>query len=210
LNDHQTPIDMLTDALSDAPLSDEQRKIWHDMCAELVLSRIRVQELEKRLKTLERNPEDTEISTALLNRPDFNREVARMLAFDERYGGSSSVIYINIENIDNLKEHYGEAMANSALRFIADALINKVRRSDILGRLARDEFGILLPHCNNENAWIKGEIIARDIYDSLTKVWKGTLSPEISYGAYSFNEKEELSTGLKKAASNLTKLLRKD
>lgn len=204
----ETPIDMLTDALSDAPLSNEQRKIWHDMCAELVLSRIRVQELEKRLNSLDRLPTDLDMSAPLLTRPDFNREVARMLAFDERYGGTSSVIYLNIENVGLLKEHYGEKMANSALRFVADALINKVRRSDVLGRLAHDEFGILLPHCTNENAWIKGKILASDIYESLVQVWKGALTPEISYGAYTFNEKEDLASGLKQAASNLTKLFK--
>lgn len=210
MSKHLSPIDLLTDPLSDAPLTPEQKKIWEDTCSELILSRIRVNELEKRLNALEKQPDEAEVSTPLLNRPDFNREVARMLAFDERYGGSSSVVYLNLENLDVLREHFGEAMANSALKFMSDALINKVRRSDVLGRLSRDEFGILLPHCDNENAWRKGESLSTEIYDSLVKVWKGSAKPEISYGAYTFNEKEELASGLRQASANLTKLLKSD
>jgi len=204
------PTDLLADPLAGASLSAEQRQIWDDTRSELALSRIRIRELEKRLQTLEKQPEEAEISATLLNRPDFNREVARMLALDERYGGVSSVIYLNLENVEELAQHYGHSMADNVLKFFSDALINNVRRSDVLGRLAKDEFGILLPHCNNENAWKRGGVLAAQLYDSLVKVWKGTARPEISYGAYTFNEKEELASGLKQAASNLTKLLKKD
>lgn len=200
------PLDLLTDFLTDVPLTDTQRTIWRDLCAELVLSRVRIQELETRLKTLERQPEGESPSHQLLNRPEFNREVARMLAFDERYGGISSVLYINIENLETIRVRHGAALVDSALRCLGDTLAGLIRRSDILGRLAPDEFGILLPRCDNASAWKKGEHIASVLYDTLATLWGPNLKPQISYGAYTFMEKEDLAQGLKQAAADLTKL----
>jgi diguanylate cyclase (GGDEF)-like protein len=203
------PLDLLTDFLADAPLTDAQRTVWRDLCAELVLARVRIQELETRLKTLERQPEADSAAHQLLNRPEFNREVARMLAFDERYGGVSSVLYINIENLENIRIRHGMPLVDSALRCLGDTLAGLIRRSDILGRLAPDEFGILLPRCDNTSAWKKGEHIASVLYDTLANLWGPNLKPQINYGAYTFQEKEDLAQGLKQAAADLTKLERR-
>lgn len=202
------PLDLLTDFLADAPLTPEQRTIWRDLCAELVLARVRIQELETRLRILDRDvPEGTPAAT-LLTRPDFNREVARMLACDERYGTTSSVLYFNIENLGAIKDRHGSQLVEAAIRCIADTLVNQIRRSDVLGRLAPDEFGILLPRCNNENAWKKGEKVAVTLYDALCALWGPNLRPHISFGAYTFGEKEDLAQGLKRAAEGVTKLVR--
>jgi len=202
------PLDLLTDFLADAPLSPEQRTVWRDLCAELVLSRVRIQELETRLRILDRSTDEAEAPPAMLGRPDFNREVARVLAMDDRYGGVSSVLYFDIENLGNINDRHGAALVDAALRCIGDTLVNQIRRSDILGRLAKDEFGILLPRCNNENAWKKGEKIATILYDALCGLWGPNLQPSISYAAYTFHEKEDLAQGLKAVAEGLTKLRR--
>lgn len=203
------PLDLLTDKLADAPLTPGQRAVWRDLCAELVLARVQIQELETRLKNLQRSEETREKEPpTLLNRPDFNREVARLLAFDDRYGGTSSVIYFNIDNLEAIRNRHGTAIADSAIRCITDTLASQVRRSDILGRLAPDEFGILLPRCNQENAWSKSEAIADKLYENLMNLWGPGLKPKISYGAYTFSEKEEATDSLKLAAQMMTKLVR--
>ena len=200
------PLDLLTDFLADAPLTPDQRTIWRDLCAELVLARVRIQELETRLRILDRSVPENASPQPLLNRPDFNREVARVLAMDDRYGGQSSVVYFDVENLGNINDRHGPALVDAALRCIGDTLINQVRRSDIIGRLAKEEFGVLLPRCNNENAWKKGEKIASALYDALCDLWGPNLQPNISYAAYTFSEKEDLAEGLQAVAKSLTKL----
>ena len=202
------PLDLLTDFLADAPLTPEQRTVWRDLCAELVLSRVRIQELETRLSVLDRKVAEGDSETTLLNRPDFNREVARMLAFDERYGGTSSVVYFDLDDLDKIKERHGHTLVDAAIRCVCDTLMAEVRRSDILGRLAPDEFGVLLPHCDNADAWKKGEKLACALHDALIKLWGPNMNPSISYGAYTFREKEDLASGLKQAAQGLTKLVK--
>lgn len=202
------PLDLLTDYLADAPLTPDQRTVWRDLCAELVLSRVRIQELETRLRILDRDGLPESPAVTLMNRPDFNREVARMLAIDERYGSISSVLYFNIENLDAIKNRHGSQLVEAAIRCISDSLINQVRRSDVLGRLSPDEFGILLPRCNNENAWKKGEKVAAALYDALCDLWGPNLKPQIGFGAYTFSSKDDLAQGLKLAAEGITKVVR--
>lgn len=203
-----SPIDLLADSLADAPLTPEQKQVWRDLCAELVLARVRIQELETRVRILDRSGEDAAVH-AVLTRPEFNREVARMLAFDERYQTTSSVLYFDIENIETIANRHGKVLVDAAVRCVCDTLMANIRRSDILGRLAPDEFGILLPRCDNANAWKKGEAIAGTLHESLTKLWGPGLMPVISYGAYTFGQKEDLATGLKNAANNMTRLIRR-
>lgn len=201
-------LDLLTEQLTDAPLSPEQRAVWNDLCGELVLARVRVQELENRLRVIESQSRDGPPASSVLNKPDFNREVARMLAFDERYGTESSVLYFDIENLDVIRQRHGNALAEAAVRTIGDTLLGSIRRSDILGRLAPDEFGILLPRCSNENAWKKGELVAAKVYDALIGLWGPNLKPVLSYGAYTFKNKEDIAAGLKNAAQSMTQLIR--
>jgi len=190
--------------MADSPLTGKQQLIWQNMCSELVQARMQVKELETRLKTLERQNADE--NPSVLTRPEFNREVARMLAFDERYGGISSVLYFDIENLDTLATQHGHQAAEYAVRCVSDALAHNIRRSDILGRLATDEFGVLLPRCDNANAWKKGEQLAGAVFESLAAKEGLTLRPTVTYGAYTFQDKEDLATGLKRAASNVTRL----
>jgi len=201
-----SPFDLLISQMADTPLTVKQQMIWQNVCSELVEARLRIHELETRLKTLEHQPAANELSTCVLTRPEFNREVARMLAFDERYGGLSSVLYFDIENLDELASRHGRQAAEWAVRCVSDTLAASIRRSDILGRLATDEFGILLPRCDNENAWKKGEQLAGAVFAALAAKEGLTLRPNVTYGAYTFQEKEDLAVGLKQAASNLTQL----
>jgi len=204
-----SPLDQLTDFLADAPLNAEQRVLWRGLCEELMLARVRIQELEMRVKTLDRAlPVDDTPSHDILNQPDFNREVARMLAIDARYGGVSSVLYFDIENLGAINDRHGATLVEAALRCIGDTLINQVRRSDIVGRLAKEEFGVLMPRCDNANAWKKGESIASSLFDALCAMWGPNLKPNINFGAYTFAEKEDLASGLQSVASSLTKLVK--
>ncbi|HUY68119.1 MAG TPA: diguanylate cyclase [Alphaproteobacteria bacterium] len=196
--------DPATDWLADAPLDPEQRHIWDHMRAELVAAREKIRDLEARVRLLERQPPDEE-KQSILTRPEFNREVARMLAFDERYGGTSSVLYFDFEGLEKIAAQHGKAVANAAVREISDQLMKCVRGSDIVGRLAVDEFGVLLVRCDSSHAWKKGEQLSAQLYEALAEVHGCKLGVAISYGAYTFRENEDVGRGLKEAAQVLTK-----
>lgn len=195
-----SPLDLATDWLADVPLSVEQRHIWNALRAELKVARNKLAELEERLRNLEHENHNA----AILSRPEFNREVARMLAFDERYGGQSSLLYFDIDNLDAIESGLGRPMADAVVRTVCDTLIRHIRTSDIFGRLATDEFGVLLSRCDNASAWTKGAGLADTLYQACRQIPGCTVEPVVNYGAYTFREKENVATGLKRAAEVMT------
>jgi diguanylate cyclase (GGDEF)-like protein len=197
------PIDLAKDWLANAALAPEQREIWNAIRAELGTARIKIQDLQTQIRLLERQP--IEEPHSILTRPEFNREVARMLAFDQRYGGTSSVLYFDFEKLNDVSGQYGKSVANAAIRQIGDTLLKNVRGSDVIGRLAPDEFGVLLMRCDNASAWRKGEQLASSLYEATVEVHGCKLDVAISYGAYTFRDDEDLATGLKEAAHAVTR-----
>lgn len=197
------PLDLNKDWLASASLSGAERQAWDNLRAELGAARMKIQDLETRIKLLERQPVEEDHS--ILTRPEFNREVARMLAFDERYGGISSVLYFDFERLEDLAGNHGKAVANAAVRQIGDLLIKHVRNSDVVGRLAPDEFGVLLMRCDNVAAWKKGEQLSAMLYDGIGEVHGCKTDIVISYGAYTFHGSEDVATGLKEAAHAVTR-----
>ncbi len=190
-------LDLLIDVLADAPLSAEQRRVWDSVRKELAILRAKNLELQARIQEFEQHKDTGQ--AAVLNRNDFNREVARMLAFDERYGGVSSILYFDFDGLDAVP-----GSANAALRAIASVLSCGVRSSDIIGRLAGDEFGVLLMRCDNVNAWRKAEALSASIQAKLAEISGGQPLIGINFGAYTFRDNEDLSTGLKEAAQSIT------
>lgn len=197
-------IDLSVDPLSAAPFTPEQRVIWETIREEIKLSRVKIQDLEAQVKSLNQMLSDEEDERAILTRPEFNREVARMLAFDERYGGLSSILYLDFENFEEVAKNYGNAISNAAIRTICNTLSKNTRTSDIVGRLATNEFGVLLVRCDNSFAWKKGETLAAKLKESILEVDGHKINPVISYGAYTFSENADVSGGIKHAAEAIT------
>lgn len=196
------PIDLSIDWLAEAKLTPEEREAWNLLRTEVAHDRELIRDLQKRIKLLE-HPTDEQMS--VLTRPEFNREVARMLAFDERYGGTSSVLYFSVEAMDAVAARYGKAVANAAIRQIGSTLMRNVRGSDVVGRLATDEFGVLLGRCDNAHAWKKGEQLAVLLEETLEEVHGCKPCLKIGYGAYTFQENVDIAAGLKEAAQVMTR-----
>ena len=187
------------DPLADAALTPEQRAYWQQF-------RLAHAKLQERVAELQRNAQDdAEAPGMILTRPEFNREVARLLALEERYGGTSSVIYFNCDNLENLTTQYGRNVTNAAIRILCDTLIKHVRACDIVGRLNSNEFGVLLVRCGNEDAWRKGDSLAVQMQSAVQIVHNHPFTLNVSYGAYSFAARDDLATGLQAAAQSMLK-----
>jgi diguanylate cyclase len=197
------PFDFSVDELANAPLTIDQRRVWNRLRGELASAQAKNQELQEKLRQFEQKIDEDESS--ILNRVDFNREVARMLAFDERYGGMSSILYFDFDGIDVATVRFGNAVTNIALQQIASILERSVRNSDIIGRLDSDEFGVLLMRCDNTQAWRKAETLSAQLQQALTEIQGCKLNVRVSFGAYTFRDNEDLAVGLKEAAQAMTR-----
>jgi diguanylate cyclase (GGDEF)-like protein len=90
--------------------------------------------------------------TALPNRREFDRLLARELERSSRYGEVFSLAEIDIDSFKQLNDTEGHAAGDALLRKVADTIDDACRASDVAFRVGGDEFAILLPQTNQFEA----------------------------------------------------------
>jgi diguanylate cyclase len=90
--------------------------------------------------------------TGVLNRRGmddaFNAEIARY----HRSGELLSVALLDIDNFKSLNDQHGHAVGDSALKHLASVVRRTVRPTDIVTRMGGEEFVVILPNTNLEEA----------------------------------------------------------
>jgi len=69
-----------------------------------------------------------------------------------RYRTTFSFALVDIDNFKSINDTYGHQIGDKILNQIATVLKNTLREVDILARYGGDEFAIVFPHINKENA----------------------------------------------------------
>lgn len=90
--------------------------------------------------------------TGLWNRVRIDQLFAEEIARAGRYGTPFSVILIDIDHFKLVNDDHGHAVGDSVLRQFAALLRDNVRSSDKVGRLGGEEFLIVLPGIDTEQA----------------------------------------------------------
>lgn len=159
--------------------------------SELEQTRARMSELEKLA--------DQDALLPIANRRAFVRELSRMLAFAQRYGGEVSVLYFDVNDMKQINDTHGHAAGDAALAHIATYLAQNVRESDMVGRLGGDEFGVILAKASENEAAQKAQSLADGLEQS-PLAWKGHVIPvHASFGAYALKGAEDAAAMLHQA-----------
>src|SRR3984957_10273085 len=96
--------------------------------------------------------------TGLLNRPGFDAIAAEAFEEARRSGQPVSALRCDIDAFHSLNERYGHKAGDRALRNLAEVLQESIgRHSAIVGRQGGDEFVILLPGIDLDEATIIAE-----------------------------------------------------
>jgi len=127
----------------------------------------------------------TDQLTGLYNRHYFNEELEREYSLFHRYGMPLSCIMSDIDDFRNFNTTHGHIIGDWVLRGAAGLMKNNLRDTDIISRYGGDEFVILLPMSNIEEAGSMAERL-RDMVDK--QKWSspvGDLKVTISLGVAS-------------------------
>src|SRR5258706_3261319 len=101
---------------------------------EIELLRREVEQTRTRLEDMARNA-DQDVLLPILNRRAFVREITRFIAFAERYGTPSSLLYLDLDNFKGVNDIYGHAAGDVVLRHVSDLIAGHIRETDVLARL---------------------------------------------------------------------------
>lgn len=90
--------------------------------------------------------------TRLVNRRRFLEEVTRALNESVRSQQTSALLLYDLDHFKEINDTSGHAAGDALLRFVADEIRTRARKSDIVARLGGDEFGVLMPQTDGYGA----------------------------------------------------------
>lgn len=102
--------------------------------------------------------------TGLLNRRGLYAEIASVIAFTERYGQPSTMLYLDLDRFKAINDRHGHAVGDAVLVAVSRRLSEHLRRSDVLGRIGGDEFVMVLRQADLPCGQAKAETI-RDLLE---------------------------------------------
>ncbi len=82
--------------------------------------------------------------TGLANRVSFEHALTRHVDYAARYGSGGSVIAVGIDSFKYVNESLGVTAGDEVLAGLAELIGGRLRRTDVLGRVGGDVFGILI------------------------------------------------------------------
>lgn len=121
----------------------------------------RIKTLNKKLLRLA----TTDIMTELCNRMHFDNQLNRQIQHIKRHGGTFSIIYIDVDNFKQINDRYGHHVGDKVLVRLADHIRGQRKSKDIIARYGGDEFIILSPGTNRNDAEIMAERLKNSILE---------------------------------------------
>jgi len=147
--------------------------------------------------------------TPIYNRRRLVEEAEKEILRLKRYSGCFSILMIDIDNFKEINDEYGHLVGDEIIKSVVRGCQERIRRTDIIGRYGGDEFSILLPNTDNENAQIIAEEICRHIDDMevihLNQTIKATVSIGVATAAINSDKEIDLTELLKQADQALYK-----
>ncbi len=130
-------------------------ELWINGAATVLGVGLIVLALRTRIDGLVRSLESeaaTDDLTGLPNRRAFDEQLARELRRAHRDGGEVALALLDLDRFKQLNDSSGHLAGDRALRVLADVIRNEVRGRDWPARVGGDEFAVLLPRADAEQA----------------------------------------------------------
>jgi len=134
--------------------------------------------------------------TGLFNRRYFDETLRHELARALRHNMPLSLLILDLDHFKALNDTHGHVAGDDALRAFARILRTTFRAGDVICRYGGEEFALLLPAADLENAWSKAETFRSAVEQAMVSSNGRTLgSLTVSVGVATsadFQDPEEL------------------
>ena len=105
-----------------------------------------------RLREMVRYEADHDSLTGVYNRRAFSRLLDHHVAYARRYHRDGAMLVFDIDGLREINQAYGVAAGDTVIEVVAHAIHERLRETDVVGRLGGDEFGVMLPEIDVEGA----------------------------------------------------------
>ncbi|HSW15049.1 MAG TPA: PAS domain-containing protein, partial [Solimonas sp.] len=120
--------------------------------------------------------------TGLANRRELRTRLGAALNRIQRYGGSLSLLFIDVDHFKSINDSNGHAAGDEVLQELALRLRNSVRTTDTVARVAGDEFVVILEQLRSAE---EPQFVARKLLAAIGKPFlldTGPLTVGVSIG----------------------------
>ena len=100
----------------------------------------------------ERRLARTDFLTGATNNRQFRDQTQREIDRSARYRHPFTVVFIDIDNFKLINDTFGHTFGDKVLKAIVENIKSNLRKTDVIARMGGDEFALLLPEVNPENA----------------------------------------------------------
>lgn len=128
----------------------------------------------------------TDQLTGVYNRNYMMRQMPASIAAAERYGRPLSVVAVDIDHFKSINDSYGHLYGDQVLKGFAKIMSDGIRKEDYVFRYGGEEFIIVLPETDSEQAFNTAERLRRDL--SETDFKKGQVTA--SFGVFTYVPKD--------------------
>lgn len=141
--------------------------------------------------------EEKDVLTGILNRRAFMRVIVKEIKRAKRYKLPLSLAILDIDNFKLINDTYGHEAGDEVLRKICRVVEKNTREHDIFARFGGEEFVLLFPHTNPDEAYLASERLRLKI-DKL-KFKRISHCVTVSFGITTLKEEDNLKTFIKRA-----------
>lgn len=131
--------------------------------------------------------------TGLLNRRQFERELARQILIVARYRMSGAVVYLDLDKFKVVNDSLGHHAGDRLLVSIAEILKKNVRTTDVAARLGGDEFALILTYTSLDEAKAVAERLAQAFREHRVSVGDRLVTTTGSFGVVGVESKASVS-----------------
>jgi len=137
--------------LTTAKLARENSMLRRDLEISLASVKESNQQLQNALYQVEQMAA-TDALTGLFNRRHFNVVIEQLFAESQRYETDLACVLIDLDEYKQLNDNYGHQTGDQVLVAVGEILRRIARKSDVAARYGGDEFVLLLPRSDSQEA----------------------------------------------------------
>lgn len=130
-----------------------------------------------------------DVLTNLLTRRAFNELLAEEFSYAQQHSNILCCVLIDIDNFKSINDQYGHHSGDRVLESFASTSKKNLRESDFIGRWGGDEFVLILPKTELDQAVMIAERLCQDISTLNVSIDNDHLNFSVSIGVSALSDK---------------------
>lgn len=141
--------------------------------------------------------------TGVANRRAFDFEFNRKMIEWERQRIPVSLMLLDIDYFKQVNDTFGHDVGDNVIRHVAETIQASIRSMDLLCRIGGEEFAVILPVSQTDQASQTAERIRKKVADTTLKLPSGDISVTVSIGVAHAKKGDDVSLLLRRADTAL-------